>query len=109
MFRNERLSNQIREQSAEFFKKEASHASLITVTHCDIDDHEKNAIVFISVLPESKENAAIGFAKRNRKSLREFVRKNISSQIPYLDVQIDLGEKNRQKIERILKETGDSL
>jgi ribosome-binding factor A len=57
----------------------------------------------ISVLPKEKEKAAYGFIKRNLGELRKNVSKNLKiNPIPYLDVFIDEGEKNRQKIDELL-------
>ncbi|MDD5568569.1 MAG: ATP cone domain-containing protein, partial [Candidatus Omnitrophica bacterium] len=41
-----------------------SGASMITVTRTEVSRDMKHGTIFISVLPESKEDAAINFAKR---------------------------------------------
>jgi ribosome-binding factor A len=64
----------------------------------------KRATIFITVLPDEKEAGALEFVKRKRKDLREHLKKNIKIKIiPFVDIQIDRGEKNRQKIDELLR------
>jgi ribosome-binding factor A len=64
----------------------------------------KKATVYITVLPSSKENAALSFVKRKRADLRDFLKKNMEVKvIPFIDIAIDEGEKNRQKIDELLR------
>jgi ribosome-binding factor A len=103
--RNEKVANQIKELAAQFLGRENNKSSLITVTTATTSPDLKRATIFITVLPDSKENAALGFVKRNLKEMREFLKKNMPIKIiPFLDVEIDLGEKNRQKIDELLRE-----
>jgi len=103
--RNEKLANLIKELSAQFLNRENNRTSLITVTSCTTSPDLKRATIFITVFPDSKETSALGFIKRKRGELREFLKKNIKIKIiPFIDIQIDLGEKNRQKIDELLRE-----
>jgi ribosome-binding factor A len=103
--RNEKVANSIKELTAQFLGREANRTSLITVTSATCSPDMKRATIFITVLPNSKEKAALGFVKRNLKEMREFLKKNIPIKIiPFLDVEIDLGEKNRQKIDELLRD-----
>ena len=103
--RNEKLANLIKELSAQFLNRENNRTSLITVTSCTTSPDLKRATVFITVLPESKEHDALDFSKRKRPQLRNFLKKNMKTKIiPFVDIQIDMGEKNRQKIDELLRE-----
>ena len=103
--RNEKLANLIKELSAQFLNRENNRTSLITVTSCTTSPDLKRATVFITVLPESKEHDALDFSKRKRPQLRDFLKKNMKTKIiPFVDIQIDMGEKNRQKIDELLRE-----
>jgi ribosome-binding factor A len=103
--RNEKVANQIKELSAQFLGRENNRTSLITVTMASCSPDLKRATIFIAVLPTNKEELALEFVKRKRKELREFLKKNLPIKIiPFLDVAIDLGEKNRQKIDELLRE-----
>jgi ribosome-binding factor A len=89
--------------SAEFLERESNRDALVSVTHVELSPDTKYATVYISVLPESKENAVLDFAKRLRGDMRNFLKEKMRSRvIPFLEVEIDLGEKNRQKIENLL-------
>ena len=102
-FRNEKIKNMIKELSALFIEKEAGNSSLITVTRVLLSDDAKRATILISVLPEDKENAAYGFIKRNLGELRKQISKTLKiNPVPFLDIKIDKGEKNRQKIDELL-------
>ena len=105
MQRNEKVANQIKELSALFLERENNRTSLITVTSCNTSPDLKRATIFITVLPDNKESNALDFAKRKRGELRDFIKKNLGIKvIPFLDIQIDNGEKNRQKIDELLRE-----
>lgn len=105
MERNEKIANLIKELSAKFLGKENNRTSLITVTSCNTSPDLKRATVFITVLPEEKEHDALDFAKRKRGELREFLKKNLQIKtIPFIEIAIDKGEKNRQKIEELLRQ-----
>ncbi|HNW71796.1 MAG TPA: ribosome-binding factor A [Candidatus Paceibacterota bacterium] len=104
MDRTEKVANLIKELSANFLERENNRTSLITVTSCNISHDLKNATIFITVLPDEKEHDALDFAKRKRKELRDFLKKNMKIKIiPFLDIEIDKGEKNRQKIDELLR------
>lgn len=103
--RNEKVANLIKELTAQFLAGENNRTSLITVISCSLSSDLKRATIFITVLPESKENNALSFTKRKRAELRKFFKKNIPIKIiPFIDIAIDLGEKNRQKIDELLRE-----
>lgn len=102
-FRNEKIKNNIRELAAIYIERESGITSMITVTRVILSQDGKRAIIMISVLPREKENAAYGFIKRNLGELRKYIAKNLKiNPIPFLNVEIDEGEKNRQKIDDLL-------
>lgn len=102
-FRNEKIKNKIKELSATYIEREAGLMSMITVTRISLSSDNKKAVIMITVMPKEKEKAAYNFIKRNLGELRKYVSKNLRiNPIPFLDVQIDEGEKNRQKIDELL-------
>lgn len=102
-FRGEKIANHIRELAAVFIEREAGPTSMITVTRVLLTPDNKHATILISVLPQEKEKAAYGFIKRNLGELRKYITKGLKvNPIPFLDVKIDEGEKNRQKIDELL-------
>ncbi len=100
-----KVSHEIKNMAADFFARESSGLSLMTITRCEISSDLKYAKIFISVLPESKEEAALHFAKRMRPELREYSKKKLRMKnLPFFEVEIDYGEKNRQNIDSLLRE-----
>ena len=103
--RKEKVANMVKELSAQFLGRESNRTSLVTVTDCNVSSDLKRGTLFITVLPTSKETEALEFTKRKRSELREFIKKNMEIKtIPFLDIEIDKGEKNRQKIDELLRE-----
>ncbi|MEI7765734.1 MAG: ribosome-binding factor A [bacterium] len=104
MERNIKVANQIKQLTAEYLGRENNRTSLITVISCNTSPDLKKATVFITVLPNSKEHDALDFAKRKRAEIRGYLKKKMNVKvIPFLDIRIDEGEKNRQKIDELLR------
>ncbi len=102
--RGDKIANQIKELSAMYIERITGLTSLITVTRVVITLDKRTATIMISVLPREKENAAYGFIRRNLGDIRKHVSKGLKiNPIPFLKVEIDEGEKNRQKIDELLK------
>jgi len=97
-----KVTSLIKNLAAEFIQKESGGGSMITITNADISKDLKNSTIYISVLPESAEEKALNFTKRQRADFRDFVKANTDLRIvPFFDFKIDLGEKHRQRIEEI--------
>lgn len=100
--RGEKIQEAVREAAAEFLAKEAGPQSLITVTRVMLSSDARQATVFITVLPESAEGAAIAFAQRNRRELAEFFRTRVRGAFPpHFEFVLDRGEKNRQRLDEL--------
>lgn len=100
--RSEKIIRIIKNSAANFMQKESNGASLITITNVELSNDEKYANILFTVLPNDKEEAVLEFAKRLRSDFREYIKKNTKlGKIPLFDFKIDLGEKHRQKIDRI--------
>jgi len=103
--RQGKFNNLVKQLSATYLGRENNRTSLITVTSCNTSPDLKKSTIFITVLPLSKEHAALDYAKRKRPELRDFLKKNMQTKIiPFIDIEIDKGEKNRQKIDELLRE-----
>ena len=99
-----KVANLIKEKTAEFLGRENNKTSLITVTSASCSPDLKRATVFITVLPEDKEKTALMFAKRQRGEIRDFLKKHMATKtVPFIEIEIDRGEKNRQKIDELLR------
>lgn len=103
--RDERLKEAIRELAASFLNRESNKASLVTVTGVNMTDNGKNVTILISVFPEDKEGEALSFARRKRTEIRGKILKELDiSHPPFVEIDIDRGEKNRQRIDEISNE-----
>jgi len=105
MYHDERLAEQIRELAAEFIQRESNGRSLITVTSVRTFDENKNATVYFTVFPNDREADALDFLKRKRHDFKQYVKEKAPlGRVPFFDFEIDLGEKNRQRIEELSRE-----
>jgi len=103
--RQEKLRGLLMGLAAQFLQTQASGTSMITVTDCKVSDNMRTAMIRISVLPEDGEEAALSFAKRKRHDFRNYVKSNARLKyIPFIDFEIDKGEKHRQRLDELLRE-----
>lgn len=102
--RQTQISLEILSIAQDFFQRESSGLSLITVTRCEVSADMKYSTIFITAIPEDKEPAALDFAKRMRTELRHKVMKRLPVKvIPFFEIEIDYGEKNRLHVEALLR------
>ena len=100
--KDEKVKDILRELAAEFFSRESNRQTLITITGVELHSRGSKAVILMTVLPESKEEVALGFAHRQLTDFKEYVKERSRiSRIPFFEVSIDRGEKNRQKIDEI--------
>lgn len=99
-----KVATLLKEIAQDFFQRESSGLSLITVTRAEVSPDLRNATFLITVFPENKEDAALDFARRQRSDLRRKIMKTMQTKvIPHVEIDIDYGEKNRQHIDEILR------
>ncbi len=102
-YREERITHILKELSSDFLSKESNRQSLVTVTKVEFSTRSKQATIYISVLPDHKAEAALDFSKRQRAALRAYIKsKSRLSILPFLDIKLDAGEKNRQNVDRLV-------
>ena len=100
--KQDKVSSLIVELANDFLNRESNRESLVTITYADISPNLKKSTIYFTAFPENKENTALEFLKRKRSEFREFVRDHSKLRVlPVFDFEIDLGEKNRQRIEEI--------
>ena len=100
--RQKRIENYLIELASEFVKLKSTRRSLITITKATVLPNLTKATFYVSVLPEEFEKEALNFLRRKRPELREFIKKNSKlRKIPFVEIEIDKGEKNRQALEKI--------
>lgn len=102
-FKDEKLKDQIKKWAAIFLQRESSGASLITVTDVKLSGDAKEATVLFTVLPESKQDSALEFARRQLGEFRDFMTEKVKTgRMPFFHFDIDRGEKHRQRIDEII-------
>jgi len=100
--RTETARQLLRNATAEFLAREAGPQSLITVTRADIADNFGEATIYLSVLPEEKEQAALDFVNRSVVELKAFLKSRTKlPRTPHIEFAIDRGEKNRQRLDQL--------
>lgn len=69
-----------------------------------MSENLKDGIVFFTTLPDNAETAVLSHLKNSLKDFKEFMRdKSKIGIIPVLTFKVDSGEKNRQKIDKLLQ------
>ncbi len=100
--KDEKIKEVIRELAAQFFSRESNRTSLITITGIELRTRNSRATILFTVLPENQEAAALDFMTRQLSDFRAYVGNNARMmRVPFFDVAIDKGEKNRQRIDEI--------
>lgn len=100
--KDEKLKEVIRMLAAEFFSRESNRTSLITITDVVLKSRTGKSIILFTVMPRDQEAAALDFMRRRLGDLREYVGNHAKMmRVPFFDVAIDKGEKNRQHIDEI--------
>lgn len=100
--KDNKLKEILRELAAEFFSRESNRQSLITITDVDVYARGSRARILMTVLPVDKEEDAVNFAHRQLTDFKRYVMdKSRIGHIPFFEVAIDIGEKNRQKMDEI--------
>lgn len=98
----ERDTEALREAAALFLSREANRNALITVTRATLSDDRKRGMIYITVLPDDAEGAALAFANRNRGEFGKFFESQVRGmRIPHVEFVIDKGEKNRQRLDEL--------
>jgi ribosome-binding factor A len=102
-FKDAKLKDQIHKWAAEFLQRESTGQSLITVTDVKIGRYAEEATILFTVLPESKQDAALEFARRQLSEFREYINTKVKTgRMPFFHFDIDRGEKHRQRIDEII-------
>lgn len=103
--RAEKISNNIKELIGAFIEENSNRQSMITITNVHLTSDFKKVTLFVTVFPEQSENAGLDFLKRQRSDARDYLKKHSRlARLPFIDFEIDKGEKARQRIDEISRE-----
>jgi ribosome-binding factor A len=104
--RQKKYAEEIRKHAGNFIAAEANRKSLITPTEVDVSPDLKQVTVYFSVFPIESEEMAVHFLKRKRNDFRTYIKQNgYTKVLPFVDFELDMGEKNRQIIDEISQRT----
>src|SRR3712207_5940404 len=100
--RHERIQEALRIGAAEFMARETNRQSLLTVTRAMLSDNNTRATIYLTVLPNDQEDAAVAFANRNKKEFVDFLKTRVRGGTPpHISFEVDFGEKNRQRLDEL--------
>ncbi|MES2224357.1 MAG: ribosome-binding factor A [Patescibacteria group bacterium] len=103
--RDQKIEEQVKEMAARVIERESNKTALITVNRVELFEKGRRATIYITVMPETGEESALNFLKRKRADMRDEIKKHLKIRtIPFLDVEIDLGEKASRRIDELLKQ-----
>ena len=95
----------IKDAAADFLNKESNRTSLITVTRANISKDFRNATVFFTVFPDDQQEQVLHFARRKRADFKAYLKSHLRlRRIPFVDFEIDFGEKHRQRLDEVSRE-----
>lgn len=105
LLRQQKIANLIQELAAQFFEREKERDILITVTRADVSSDLKNASIYVTVMPEEKEEEIFGWIQSSLKDLRRYLGEHMKTKFtPEIRAKIDKGERARQRIEEIVQQ-----
>ncbi|MEX1027108.1 MAG: ribosome-binding factor A [Candidatus Paceibacterota bacterium] len=102
-----------KEQVAELLKKEAAAYlndisptnCLVTVTNATISSDYQHATIYITVFPDEHTENILTLTEKNIYGLKEYMKSHTQlSRIPWLTVELDRGEKHRQRIDELSRD-----
>lgn len=105
-FRREKVCSLLQDMAASFISREfiAVPSILISVTGVKISSDLKKAKILVSIYPIEKEKEVLEVLKSRLSDLRNYVKSQIKMKfLPFFEIDIDEGEKSRQRVEELLK------
>ncbi|NQV93463.1 ribosome-binding factor A [Candidatus Kaiserbacteria bacterium] len=100
-----KVSLLVKDAAADFLNRESNRTSLITVTRANISKDFAKATVFFTVFPDDQQEQVLHFARRKRADFKAYLKSHLRlKRIPFVDFEIDAGEKHRQHIDEISRD-----
>ena len=100
-----KVTELIQELAATFIQRESNADPMITVTSVDVSPDLRRAIIFVTTIPDGREEDALIFLRRNGTEMRNYLKQNARlKHIPHLDFMVDAGERHRQHMDELVRE-----
>ncbi len=88
--RKGRVTEIIAREAAQFIAREAGSNSLITVIRAESTSHGDRVLVFVSIFPEEKAQAALAFLERQREEFSNHLKTHARLRpLPRVDFLLD--------------------
>lgn len=92
--------------AADYIAREAGRSTLITPTRTILGSDRKTATIYVSVYPTDQTEHALAFLVRHKDLFRDYMKKHSRLAIlPYVRFEFDEGERNRQRLDELSRET----
>lgn len=106
--RQRRLNQELTRLLGLFINENSNRQSVITVTRCLTSPDLSQATAYISVIPDEQEKTAAAFLNRHSRDVYNFVKARTDlRRIPRIAFELDAGEKNRRRIDEILRSVAE--
>lgn len=103
--REEKLNTHLQKTLAQFIREELGVSPLVSVTRVEVARGLRSARAFITVFPDTDATAALATLEKKYGALMRYLAAHLRIKyLPSVSFEIDIGEKNRQRIEELLKE-----
>ncbi len=107
--RQARMEHFFAEETSRFLIGERVRGVFVTVTRAELLKEAGGLIVFVTVLPENKEKGVFEKLKKSAGRLRAYLSNALQGRaVPEIKFEIDIGEKNRAKIDDLIAESRSS-
>ena len=102
--RNLRVRNLIEAELGKIILREMEFPELLaTITDVHVDGRIENAVVYVSVLPSEKSDAALKALNKNLPHLQYLLMKKINIKpMPKVSFKVDRGAENAAQVEKTL-------
>lgn len=98
--RQKRATEIIAQEAAQFISREAGSGSLITVIRAQPVSHGDRVLVFVSIFPEDKAQAALAFLERHREAFSDHLKSHARLRpLPRVDFILDNREETGAPLE----------
>jgi len=89
-----RAAEIVAREAAQFIAREAGSESLITVIRAQSVAHGDRILVFVSVFPIEKAQAALNLLARKREAFSDYLKTHARMRLPRIDFMLDNGEES---------------
>ncbi len=104
--KKEKLSSAIQAAVGEYLANKRFDDAMVTVTSISLSRNFSKAIIGVSVFPESKEKRVVQKLNRGKGLFAKYVKSTTRiSNIPLFSFVVDEGEKHRQRIDELSRES----